>query len=111
MVIANSAALNIEAYVSFDFLRVSAQRSGIAPLHVSFILNFFKRNIHTVLHSGYINVYPTNVQESSLLSISSPAYIVILFFAYLFFDDGHFDQCEVIPHSTFHLHASNSKQC
>ena len=85
MVIANSAALNIEAHVAFDFLRVNAQRSGIGPSHGSFILNFLKRNIHTVLHNGCINVYSHQcAREFPSLHILSSIYC-FLFFVYLLF--------------------------
>ena len=41
--------------------------------------------------------------EGSLFSTPSPAFIVCRFF-----DDGHSDWCEVIPHCSFDLHLSNS---
>ena len=47
---------------------------------------------------------PTTVQEGSLFSISSPAFIVGRLF-----DDGHSDQCVVIPHCSFDLHFSNNE--
>ena len=54
-----------------------------------------------------VSVYiPTKMQEGSLLVIASPAFI-----ACRFFDDGHSDQCEVIPHCSFDLHFSNNKGC
>ena len=43
------------------------------------------------------------MQEGSLFSTPSPAFIVSRFF-----DDGHFDQREVIPHCSFDLRFSNS---
>ena len=43
------------------------------------------------------------MQEGSLFSTPSPAFIVCRFF-----DDGHSDRCEVIPHCSFDLHFSNS---
>ena len=39
-------------------------------------------------------------------STPSPAFIVCRLF-----DDGHFDQCEVIPHCSFDLHFSNNEHC
>ena len=42
------------------------------------------------------------MQESSFLSTPSPAFIVCRLF-----DDGHFNQCEVISHCNFDLHFSN----
>ena len=42
------------------------------------------------------------MQEHSLFSISSPAFIVCRLF-----DEGHSDQCEVISHCSFDLQFSN----
>ena len=50
--------------------------------------------------------HPPTVQEGSLFSTSSPAFIICRFF-----DDGHFDWYEVIPHCCFDLHFSNNEQC
>ena len=55
--------------------------------------------------SIYIPYTPT-VQESSLFSIPSPAFIVCRLF-----DDGHSDQGEVISHCGFDLHFSNNEHC
>ena len=50
-----------------------------------------------------VSIYiPTTVQEGSLFSTPSPAFIVCRFF-----DDSHSDQLEVIPHCSFDLHLSN----
>ena len=54
----------------------------------------------TVTVSDYI---PTNSVRRSPFSIPSPAFIVCRFF-----DDGHSDCCEVIPHCHFNLHFSNN---
>ena len=51
-----------------------------------------------------VSIYiPTTVQEVSLFSTPSPEFIVCRFF-----DDGHFDWCEVIPHCSSDLHFSNN---
>ena len=42
------------------------------------------------------------MQEGSLFTTPSPAFI-----ASRFFDNGHSDQCEVIPHCSFDLHFFN----
>ena len=55
------------------------------------------------LHSGCISYIPPTVQERSLFFTPSPALIVGRFF-----DDGHSDQCEAVPHCSFDLHLSNS---
>ena len=50
--------------------------SGIAESKGSFILSF-KRNLHVLLHSGFINLHShQQVKEGSLSSTSSPAFIV-----------------------------------
>ena len=47
---------------------------------------------------------PTNSEEGSLFSTPSPAFIVCRFF-----DDGHSEACEVLPHYNFDLHFSKSE--
>ena len=49
---------------------------------------------------------PPTVQEHSLFSTPSPAFI----FCRLF-DDGHSDQCMVIYHCSFDFHFSNNERC
>ena len=46
------------------------------------------------------------MQEGSLFSKPSPAFITCSFF-----DDGHFDQCELMSHCSFDLHFSNVEHC
>ena len=46
------------------------------------------------------------MKEDSLSSTLSPAFMV-----YIFFDDGHSGQCEVISHCSFDLHISNNECC
>ena len=52
------------------------------------------------------NTLPPTMQEGSLFSTPSPAFIV-----HRLFDDGHSDPCEVISHCSFDLHFSNNEQC
>ena len=68
--------------------------SGVAGSYGSFIPSFL-RNLNSV---------PPTVQEGSLFSTPSPAFIVCRFF-----DDGHSDWCEVISYCSFHLHFSNKE--
>ena len=50
-----------------------------------------------------------NKRYSSLFSTSSPALIACRFsLLFVFLDDGHSDQCEVIPHCSFDLLFSNN---
>ena len=80
-------------------------KSGIAGSYGGFIPSFL-RNLHTILHSGCINLHSHRVQECSLFSTSSPAFTVSRHFG-----DGHADQCEVISHCSFDLHLSNNDWC
>ena len=72
--------------------------------HGGFIPDFL-RNLHAIFHSGcnQFAFLPT-MQESSLFSTPSPAFIVCRLF-----DDDHSDQCEVISHCSFDLRFSNER--
>ena len=66
LAIINSAAMNSGIHVSFSILVSSGYmlRSGISGSYGDFIPSFFK-NLHTVFHSGYINL-PSHQQCKSV---------------------------------------------
>ena len=60
------------------------------------------RNLHTILHIVVVSVCIPTMQEHCLFS--TPSSIC------RFFDDGHSDRCEAMPHCSFDLHFSKNKQ-
>ena len=87
----NSAAVNIGLHVSFSVMISSGyiHSSRIAVSYGSFIPSFLQ-NLHTVIHSGcYQFTFPPAMQECSLFSTPSSAFI-----ACRLFDYGHSDWCE-----------------
>ena len=91
--VVNSAAVNTVVYVSFSIL-VSSEympSSGISGSYSSFILSFLRTRCSPLWLCQF--AFPPTVQESSLFSTPSPAFIVCRLF-----DGGHRYRCEMIPH-------------
>ena len=117
LAIVNSAAVNNGIHVfffNFGFFRVNqffsksvssvlVPRSGIAGSYGGFIPRFL-RNLHTIFHSGCINLHFH--QQHKSIPFSSPAFIVCRLF-----NGAQSAQYEVISHCSFDLHLSNNEWC
>ena len=107
LTIVNSAAMNngIHVLFNFGFLWVYAQE-GDHWIIWWFYSQFLKESPYHLPQWQYQFTFPPTVQERSLFSTPSPAFILCRHF-----DDGHSAQCEVTSHFSFDLHFSNNERC
>ena len=107
LVIVNSAAVNTGVHVPFSIMISSGYMpsSGVVGSYDSLIPSFFFKEFPYCSPWWLCQfAFPPTVQEGPLFSTPSAAFI-----ACRFFDDGHSDLCEVIPHCSFDLHFSNNQ--
>ena len=112
LAIVNNAAMNNGIHVSFSVLVSSGYmpRSGIARSYGRFIPSFL-RNLHTIFHSGCINLHSHQQCKSIPFSPHPLHHLMFALFVCLFvlFNNGHSDWCEVVSHYGFDLHFSNNE--
>ena len=89
---------------NYGFLRIYAQQWDCWVI-CQFYFQFFKDSPFCAPQQLHQFTFLPKMQKGSLFSTASP-----LFTACRFFDDGHSDQCKVIPHCSFDLNFSNNER-
>ena len=100
----NSAAMKIGVHVSFSIMILSKYMlgSGIAGSYGNSVSSLL-RTLHTVLHSDCTKL-DSHRQYRKVPFFPHPLWHLL----FVVFNDGHFDQCEVVPYCSFDLHFSNN---
>jgi len=105
LAIVNSSAVNNGINVSLNFGFPQGIYLGVGLLcHMVVLFLAFKESPYHLPQWLYQFTFPPTVQEHSLFSTPFPVFLVCRLF-----DEGHYDQCEVISHCGFELHFSNNE--
>ena len=105
LAIVNSAAMNTGVHVSFPFWFPQGICLGVGLLGHMMVLFLVFKGISILSCIVAVSIYiPTSMQEGSLFSIPSPAFITCRLL-----DHSLSDWCEMVPPSGFDLHFSDKE--